>query len=187
MNQPAPGWYPDPSGGGQRYWDGEKWGPIAPPSAPPTTQVIVKRSSAGRILLALVIGVPLFLLGSCALILGAMVHDSNEKATSSTRSSTPTEKSTSAALPGRPIPPSPGEAYKIGGFGNSWLAGIYEAPGAESGAVCRWVIQRDLVGDDSSIIDKGYGGPGESVRVGLRDGQYFTSEGCGTWVRVGRL
>jgi hypothetical protein len=25
-NPPAPGWYPDPSGGaGQRYWDGQKW------------------------------------------------------------------------------------------------------------------------------------------------------------------
>jgi hypothetical protein len=25
---PPPGWYPDPSGaGGQRYWDGTRWGP----------------------------------------------------------------------------------------------------------------------------------------------------------------
>ena len=35
----APGWYPDPSGdGNQRYWDGNAWGPVAPPpAAPPTT------------------------------------------------------------------------------------------------------------------------------------------------------
>lgn len=27
----APGWYPDPSGGGQwRYWDGQRWGRAAP-------------------------------------------------------------------------------------------------------------------------------------------------------------
>ena len=34
----APGWYPDPSGdGNQRYWDGNAWGPVAPPpGAPPT-------------------------------------------------------------------------------------------------------------------------------------------------------
>lgn len=33
----APGWYPDPNGGGgQRYFDGTNWGPTAPPptSAP---------------------------------------------------------------------------------------------------------------------------------------------------------
>ena len=32
--QPAAGWYPDPSGGsGQRYFDGVNWGPSAPPPA----------------------------------------------------------------------------------------------------------------------------------------------------------
>jgi hypothetical protein len=28
------GWYPDPSTGQQRYWDGTRWGPTAPPPAP---------------------------------------------------------------------------------------------------------------------------------------------------------
>lgn len=27
---PPPGWYPDPAGQGQRYWDGIQWGPVAP-------------------------------------------------------------------------------------------------------------------------------------------------------------
>lgn len=32
--QPAPGWYPDPSGTpGQKYWDGHQWN--APPPPPP--------------------------------------------------------------------------------------------------------------------------------------------------------
>lgn len=35
---PAPGWYPDPSGTGTRYWDGEDWGPTAAPSAPTPAQ-----------------------------------------------------------------------------------------------------------------------------------------------------
>jgi hypothetical protein len=35
---PAPGWYPDPSGAGSRYWDGKGWGPAAPPSAPTPAQ-----------------------------------------------------------------------------------------------------------------------------------------------------
>ena len=30
---PAPGWYPDPSGVGQRWWDGQAWGPASPPPA----------------------------------------------------------------------------------------------------------------------------------------------------------
>lgn len=35
----APGWYPDPSGEGQRYWDGKAWGPPAPaPAAPSSTR-----------------------------------------------------------------------------------------------------------------------------------------------------
>ncbi|MBY0289928.1 MAG: DUF2510 domain-containing protein [Mycobacteriaceae bacterium] len=30
----APGWYPNPDGsGGQRYFDGTNWGPIAPPDS----------------------------------------------------------------------------------------------------------------------------------------------------------
>jgi hypothetical protein len=35
---PAPGWYPDPSGTGTRYWDGGDWGPTAPPPAPTPAQ-----------------------------------------------------------------------------------------------------------------------------------------------------
>ncbi len=37
---PAPGWYPDPAGAGQRWWDGERWTeqvgdpPLAPMSQP---------------------------------------------------------------------------------------------------------------------------------------------------------
>ena len=84
-----------------------------------------------------------------------------------------------SSLPGSPIPPSPGEAYKIGGLGNAWLPGIYEAPG---GPGCSWVVQRDLVGDASSVLRRG-----SEPRVGLREGEYFTSSGCGTWVRVGRI
>jgi hypothetical protein len=42
MTNPLPGWYPDPSGNpGQRYWDGQQWGPTAPTAAtafPPTGQ-----------------------------------------------------------------------------------------------------------------------------------------------------
>lgn len=42
----APGWYPDPSGDGtQRYWDGNAWGPLAPP--PPPTAPLTQGQPAG--------------------------------------------------------------------------------------------------------------------------------------------
>lgn len=46
MSQPAPpaGWYPDPSGvPGQRYWDGQKWGPKAPEWQQP--QVVIHNTN----------------------------------------------------------------------------------------------------------------------------------------------
>jgi hypothetical protein len=89
----------------------------------------------------------------------------------------PTTRRAAPTVAGSPIPPSPGEAYKIGS--GPWLSGIYEAPG---GSNCSWVVQRDLVGDASSVIRRG-----TEPRVGLRDGEYFTSDGCGTWRRVGRI
>lgn len=35
MSSPAPGWYPNPSGQGQTYWDGQQWGPSAPMAPAP--------------------------------------------------------------------------------------------------------------------------------------------------------
>jgi outer membrane biosynthesis protein TonB len=40
---PAPGWYPDPSGEGQRYWNGSTWGPAAPTNAPAAPPAKKKR------------------------------------------------------------------------------------------------------------------------------------------------
>lgn len=39
MSRPAPppGWYPDPSGGGQRYFDGKQWIDLPPPPPPPAS------------------------------------------------------------------------------------------------------------------------------------------------------
>lgn len=52
MNQPAAGWFPDPSGQpGQRYYDGQRWtqhfAPIPPPIAPPPPSVAVAVSTGG--------------------------------------------------------------------------------------------------------------------------------------------
>jgi hypothetical protein len=36
-SNPPPGWYPSPSGSGQRWWDGVGWGPEAPLPQQPIT------------------------------------------------------------------------------------------------------------------------------------------------------
>jgi hypothetical protein len=36
--QPGPGWYPDPSGPGRRYWDGRQWTEHTQPAPPPPAQ-----------------------------------------------------------------------------------------------------------------------------------------------------
>ena len=156
----APGWYPYPSGG-QRYWDGSRW--LEPP-APSSRWPVWAGVGAVAVFLAVVV-----------VALNVADSRSDEEggpAPTSPRRAAPT-------VPGSPIPPSPGEAYQIGGFGNPWLPGVYEAPGGPS---CSWVVQRDLVGDASSVLRSGSG-----PRVGLREGEYFTSEGCGVWQRVGRI
>ncbi|AGI12983.1 hypothetical protein PBI_BUTTERS_36 [Mycobacterium phage Butters] len=35
MTEVPPGWYPDPEGGGQRYWDGRQWTSHRAPLPPP--------------------------------------------------------------------------------------------------------------------------------------------------------
>lgn len=55
---PAPGWYPDPSGQGQRYWDGSTWGPAAPTDSPGSASGKKKRRwiwVAGAVVLLIII------------------------------------------------------------------------------------------------------------------------------------
>lgn len=172
----APGWYPDPSGQrgprGMRYWDGQRWVDAIPaaPRHPSGVNWVVWLVAGGAMLVLLVIG--------------AVVADMDKPKDVASRPSSTVRAPSLPTIAGSPIPPSPGEAYKIGGFGSPWLEGVYEAPG---GVACSWVVQRDLAGDESSVIRRGRGVAGERARVALRDGEYFTSDGCGTWQRVGGI
>lgn len=101
----APGWYPDPSGDGtQRYWDGNAWGPSAPPpAAPPTTPPLTPGQSAGvqvpvlpplppkksgRLKPLLIIGGVLFLAWLLLPGLGGNKNESSSSAKSSSSSPT---------------------------------------------------------------------------------------------------
>lgn len=53
--QPTPGWYPDPSTGEQRWWDGNSWAteatppPGTVPGYPPVVTLAPKKKSAGLV------------------------------------------------------------------------------------------------------------------------------------------
>jgi hypothetical protein len=78
MTQPPPnaGWYPDPSGKGQRYWDGSNWGPAAPTDTPTSAPAKKKRRWPW---IAAVVVVLLIIIGS--------VGSKNEKTSSTTAGS----------------------------------------------------------------------------------------------------
>jgi hypothetical protein len=77
---PAPGWYPDPKLGVQRWWDGEQWAGLAPPvmnqrpvwNGAALTALVLGLLTVGSVasLYFWVFAVPLGLVGSAVGILG---------------------------------------------------------------------------------------------------------------------
>lgn len=57
---PAPGWYPDPSGTGNRYWDGKNWGPSAPTPAPAQSKKWVPTLLIVVAVLAILVAIGIF-------------------------------------------------------------------------------------------------------------------------------
>jgi hypothetical protein len=100
-NVTAPGWYPDPSGDGtQRYWDGNAWGPSAPPLTPgqfagvqvPVLPPLPPKKN-GRLKPLLIIGGLLFAMFIFKPLFAG--HKSESSSSSTTTSSTPTKRSIS--------------------------------------------------------------------------------------------
>lgn len=109
MTQPVPGWYPDPEGNGQRYWDGHAWGLVAPASQPPPptfppTMPPPAPAPAGK---ARVVWIVLAVLVGAAALVGAyfvIPHGSKSQPVASTSTAT------ASALP------PPGTAVRDGKF-----------------------------------------------------------------------
>ena len=100
---PQPGWYPDPGGQGQRYWNGVAWGPIAPPWQPmppaaPSPQP--KRRGVGWLI---VVGVLILCPGSC--IYGLVSHD-DKSARSNTTTSSRTASTPAFSAPTTSVKPA---------------------------------------------------------------------------------
>ncbi|WP_442010392.1 DUF2510 domain-containing protein [Mycobacterium sp. 2YAF39] len=96
--RPAPGWYPDPAGGGQRYFDGTNWGPTAPVATAPPPQ---KKPLGCFKTVLIVIGV-IFLIGLIGNSCDDDKKDSSSSTSSSVRSSTPSRTPTTSAGPEKP-------------------------------------------------------------------------------------
>jgi hypothetical protein len=95
---PPPGWYPDQSGKGQRYWDGKNWGPAAPAPARPKSRFPTW---------AVVLGVLLLCPGSCGVfgLIGALSsHNSTQNSQQSSTRAAPVPGFTAAPTTERPLP-----------------------------------------------------------------------------------
>ena len=140
---PAPGWYPDPSGAGSRYWDGRSWGSAAPSpvplAAPPKKKPVPK-------------WVIVFALIAVAMVIGeAGSHINNS---SSTSSSTNTSAAIAAAPPATNTAPPP-------------LAGIgQEVRDGKFAFVATSVDRSKTAGDPSNQIET-VTAQGEFVNVHL--------------------
>lgn len=78
--QHPPGWYPNPQGPGQRYWDGTKWTDQYQPGAP--VQEEKKRGRFGRNCLMVTLGVVIggvVLIGGCVAILGSALDEAEDE------------------------------------------------------------------------------------------------------------
>ena len=100
MTGPQAGWYPDPGGQGQRYFDGQNWGPLAPPpdvGAPPP-----KNRNPWVIALGIGLGIVVLLA-----ILTAITDSSKDDSAGGTASETSTVRSRSVATSTTTVPPVP--------------------------------------------------------------------------------
>jgi hypothetical protein len=87
---PAPGWYPDPSGTGSRYWDGRGWGPAAPPAA---AGGLPKKKQLAPKWVIVFAGIAVLI------VIGKIGSHSNNSSSTSTSSSTTTSAAIAAGAP----------------------------------------------------------------------------------------
>jgi hypothetical protein len=107
---PAPGWYPDPSGTGSRYWDGKGWGPVAPPSAPTPAHAQPKKRVLTLLIVVAVLAV-LFIIGK----IGYNYGSTSRSSSTTTLGALPPPPSATTGAP----PPLAGIGHEVrdGNFG----------------------------------------------------------------------
>ncbi|GAA3495378.1 hypothetical protein GCM10019016_024780 [Streptomyces prasinosporus] len=98
----------------------------------------------------------------------------------------PTVTETVTAKPKKTEKPGPATSFSGEGeylVGEDIKAGIYKTAGAEDEFGCYWERAKDASGEfDSIIANNNLNGPG---RVTLNNGEYFKTNRCQEWKRVG--
>jgi hypothetical protein len=149
MTQPpprAPGWHPDASGAGSRYWDGRSWGPAAPP--PAAGGLPKKKQSVAK-------WVIVFAVTAVLIVIGEAASHSNNSSSTSTSSSTAASAAIAAAPPATTTAPPP-------------LAGIgHEVRDGKFAFVATSVDQSKTAGDPRNQIET-VTAQGEFVNVHLK-------------------
>lgn len=169
---------PTPYHPGPAPQQGPGW--VAPP--PP------RKSRTGLYVLVALAGVVLCLFG--ALIIGHLsngqVRHNPARVTATTTAAgkppakTPTKTPTKAAKATKAQLPTRVDegTFRVG---KDVAPGEYKTTGAD-GPLCYWHTAKDS--SDDRIIDQGVtNGETEAGYVRLKDGQYFKTSGCNTWVR----
>ncbi|MFF6947474.1 hypothetical protein ACFZAD_02295 [Streptomyces iakyrus] len=99
---------------------------------------------------------------------------------------TVTETETVTAKPKKTRKPGPATSFSGEGeyvVGEDIKAGTYKTAGPEGGFGCYWERAKDASGEFTSIIaNNNLNGPG---RVTLSSGEYFKTNRCQTWQKVG--
>lgn len=101
----APGWYPDPSGGGgQRYWDGAAWHDAVPvrPGVP-TAGKPPRKVSTRALLIAAAVFVAIVVIGNVI----ENRHEDNKAASRTSSSSAQSAPASATHVPVRPLPTTP--------------------------------------------------------------------------------
>lgn len=143
----APGWYPDPSDAGSRYWDGRNWGPAAPPPAAGGLPKKKKQSAPKWVIIFAVMAV--------LIVIGEAGSHSNNSSSTSTSSSIATSAAIAAAPPATTTAPPP-------------LAGIgQEVRDGKFAFVATSVDQSKTAGDPSNQVET-VTAQGEFVNVHLK-------------------
>lgn len=166
---PPAGWYADPENAGRtRYWDGTAW------AAPPNR---MSDSARWAVAAAAIVG---------ALIIGAILSTTPGKDQKAVPPTVPASSSP-AMVPAMRA----GQWYRIDDclLCDARRPGVYETRGAvdiETMIPCSWRRNTKPSGDLSYVIALGKVDAGEGVgRVTLNPGEYFYSQGCYPWYRIG--
>ena len=63
-------------------------------------------------------------------------------------------------------------------------AGPLQGPGSQDSSGCYWARMKDDSGELDSIIANDNVNPGARVSITVKRGEFFNSNGCGTWTMV---